>query len=86
MIHEEGLPAVYARHAAMATRAAIEPRRWGSRLCFRSSTLVADTHGAQHAAGVSPKVIKDRLEQRGIPRRRRPRCIRERGHPDRAHG
>jgi len=67
MIHEEGLPAVYARHAAMATRARDRAATLGFAPLFPELDRWSPTLTALSTpTGVSPKVIKDRLEQRGI--------------------
>ena len=67
MIHEEGLPSVYARHEAMAERARTRTARLGFGPLFpdftkRSPTLTA----LRTPPGVSPKLLREKLMQRGI--------------------
>jgi len=67
MIHEEGLRAVYARHAAMAERARAGAMALGlppqcPDLDQRSATLTA----IALPAGVAPKPFRDRIKARGI--------------------
>jgi serine---pyruvate transaminase len=67
MIHEEGLPAVYARHAAMAERARSGAAALGlppqcPDLTHRSATLTA----IALPAGVAPKPFRDLIKARGI--------------------
>ena len=68
MIHEEGLPSVYARHEAMAaTRARARARRWGSSHSFPSSTGARRrSPRCAHRPACRRKSLKDGLKQRGI--------------------
>jgi aspartate aminotransferase-like enzyme len=67
IIHEEGLPAVYARHAAMAMRARDRAATLGLAPLFPDLDRWSPTLTALRTPSeVSPKVIKDGLERRGI--------------------
>jgi aspartate aminotransferase-like enzyme len=67
MIHEEGLPSVYARHEAMAALTRSRTAEMGFAPLFpafqkRSPTLTA----LRTPEGVSPKTLRENLMQRGI--------------------
>jgi serine---pyruvate transaminase len=67
MIHEEGLPAVYQRHAAMAERARSGAEALGLSLQCPGLTLRSATVTAiALPEGVSPKLFRDRIKARGI--------------------
>ena len=66
-IHEEGLPAVYARHQAMGARARDRAKTIGLGVLFPELHCWSPTLTALRTpADVSPKVIKKGLEQRGV--------------------
>jgi aspartate aminotransferase-like enzyme len=67
MMHEEGLPQVYARHTAMAERAREGAAELGldpqcPNLARRSATLTA----IALPSGISPKAFRDRIKAQGI--------------------
>jgi aspartate aminotransferase-like enzyme len=67
MIHEEGLPSVYARHEAMAELVRTRTAALGFSPLFpgfskRSPTLTA----LRTPDGVSPKMLREKLMERGI--------------------
>src|SRR5262245_42081356 len=67
MMHEEGLPQVYARHTAMAERARQGAVELGldlqcPNLARRSATLTA----IALPSGISPKAFRDRIKAQGI--------------------
>jgi aspartate aminotransferase-like enzyme len=67
IIHEQGLPAVYARHEAMGTRARDRAKTLGLGVLFPDLDRWSPTLTALRTpADVPPKVIKDGLKQRGI--------------------
>jgi aspartate aminotransferase-like enzyme len=67
VIHEEGLPVVYARHEAMASRVRDRATTMGLGVLFPDLDRWSPTLTALRTpADVPPKVIKDGLKQRGI--------------------
>ena len=68
MIHEEGLPAVYARHEAMARSSSRRARsRWTSGCSFPTSTALTDAHRAPNPGRrVAEAFARTGLERRGI--------------------
>jgi aspartate aminotransferase-like enzyme len=67
IIHEEGLPAVYARHEAMARTARERARAMGFDLLFPALDHWSPTLTALRTPdGVSPKLLRDALMRHGI--------------------
>jgi aspartate aminotransferase-like enzyme len=67
MIHEEGLDAVYARHAALAERVRRGVDALGLSLqCPRLPRLSATMTAIALPAGVDPRAFRDRVKARGI--------------------
>jgi len=67
LIHEEGLPAVYARHEAMASGVRDRATTMGLGALFPDLDRWSPTLTALRTpADVPPKLIKDGLKQRGI--------------------
>lgn len=67
MIHEEGLPTVYARHEAMAATVRERARAMKLELLFPDLDMWSPTLTALRTSpGVAPKTIRDGLKQRGI--------------------
>jgi aspartate aminotransferase-like enzyme len=67
MIHEEGLPSIYARHDAMAALVRERAAAMGLGVLFPALGRFSPTLTALRApADISPKVIKDGLKRHGI--------------------
>ena len=67
IIHEEGLPAVYARHESLAERVRERARRLGFGLLFPNLDRFSPTLTALRTPdGVSPKGLREGLMRRGI--------------------